>query len=78
MNENAWRAILAALADDYSGALVGDPSRVSAFVLSRTPSVSPATWATIRETAERNGFNTCLILTTPTTVPTDIRPLCTV
>ncbi|NMD55342.1 MULTISPECIES: lipocalin family protein [Tsukamurella] len=70
--------VIAALAPDYSWAFVGDPGRRSAFVLSRTPSVSPARWAEIRATARRLGYNDCTILSTPTTGGLDrIAPLCT-
>lgn len=67
------------IADDYSWALVGDPARVSGFVLSRTPSVSDSRWREIREVVEARGYNSCLLLTTPTTGGReDVRPLCTV
>ncbi|MGW4481401.1 lipocalin family protein [Rhodococcus triatomae] len=71
--------LVAHLADDYSWALVGDPSRLSGFVLSRTPSVDAARWQEIRRVVEARGYNSCLMLTSPTTggLP-DIRPLCTV
>lgn len=67
------------IADDYSWALVGDPARVSGFVLSRTPSMSAASWQRIRGVVESRGYNSCLLLTSPTTGGrTDIAPLCTV
>ncbi|TWS23259.1 lipocalin family protein [Tsukamurella sputi] len=70
--------VIAALAPDYSWAFVGDPARRSAFVLSRTPSASPARWAEIRATARRLGYNDCTILSSPTTGGLDrIAPLCT-
>lgn len=70
--------IVAALAPDYSWAFVGDPTRLSAFVLSRTPSVSPERWKNIRDTANRLGYNSCTILSSPTTGGLDrIAPLCT-
>ncbi|QBJ96250.1 lipocalin [Rhodococcus sp. ABRD24] len=66
------------LADDYSWAFVGDPARVSGFVLSRTPAVSDAQWKQIRSVAESRGYNSCLLLTSPTTGGrSDIAPLCT-
>ena len=66
------------IADDYSWALVGDPMRVSGFVLSRTPSVSDAQWREIRAVAEARGYNSCLILTSPTTGGREgVQPLCT-
>ncbi|HEY5852766.1 MAG TPA: lipocalin family protein [Aldersonia sp.] len=71
--------IVAYLADDYSWALVGDPTRVSGFVLSRSPNVDAASWKQIREVVEREGYNSCLMLTSPTTEGMQqIRPLCTV
>jgi apolipoprotein D and lipocalin family protein len=71
--------LVAHIADDYSWALVGDPTRLSGFVLSRTPAVDVARWQEIRRVVEANGYNSCLMLTSPTTggLP-DIRPLCTV
>ncbi|WFR73133.1 lipocalin family protein [Prescottella defluvii] len=67
------------LADDYSWALVGDPARTSGFVLSRTPAVSTQGWRQIRSVVESRGYNSCLVLTSPTTGGrSDIVPLCTV
>ncbi|MGW0037368.1 lipocalin family protein [Gordonia sp. NPDC003376] len=67
------------LADDYSWALVGDPSRVSGFVLSRSPAVDKAAWQKIRRVVEASGYNSCLMLTSPTTQGLqEIKPLCTV
>ncbi|MBM4525738.1 lipocalin family protein [Prescottella equi] len=67
------------LADDYSWAFVGDPLRVSGFVLSRTPAVSAEGWQQIRSVVESRGYNSCLVLTSPTTGGrSDIAPLCTV
>ncbi len=69
--------VVAALAPDYSWAFVGDPSRRSAFVLSRTSSVPAARWSQIARTARGLGYNDCLILTTPTTGGLErITPLC--
>ncbi|QNG20692.1 lipocalin family protein [Rhodococcus triatomae] len=66
------------VAEDYSWALVGDPARFSGFVLSREPAVDDAGWSEIRRVAESRGYNTCLILTSPTTGGRDdVRPLCT-
>ncbi|WP_249353280.1 lipocalin family protein [Rhodococcus sp. Q] len=71
--------LVAHIADDYSWALVGDPSRLSGFVLSRTPAVDTARWQEIRHVVEARGYNSCLMLTSPTTGGLqDIRPLCTV
>ncbi|WP_430334671.1 lipocalin family protein [Rhodococcus sp. ACT016] len=67
------------LADDYSWALVGDPARVSGFVLSRTPAVSDAGWRQIRSVVEARGYNSCLLLTSPNTDGrSDITPLCAI
>lgn len=67
------------IADDYSWALVGDPARLSGFVLSRTPAVSGARWQEIRQVAEARGYNSCLLLTSPTSGGReDVRPLCAI
>ncbi|WP_433608246.1 lipocalin family protein [Prescottella agglutinans] len=67
------------IAGDYSWALVGDPARSSGFVLSRTPAVSAEGWQQIRSVVESRGYNSCLLLTSPTTGGrADIAPLCTV
>ncbi|SDC76284.1 apolipoprotein D and lipocalin family protein [Rhodococcus tukisamuensis] len=66
------------LAEDYSWALVGDPARFSGFVLSRVPAVTAEQWRQIRAVVESRGYNSCLLLTTPTSGGRDdIRPLCT-
>lgn len=71
--------VVAYLADDYSLAFVGDPARVSGFVLSRTPAASAEGWRQIRGIVESRGYNSCLVLTSPTTGGrSDIVPLCTV
>ncbi|MCF8588352.1 lipocalin family protein [Gordonia liuliyuniae] len=71
--------LVAHIADDYSWAFVGDPGRVSGFVLSRKGSVDSSTWKQIRTVVERQGYNSCLMLTSPVTGGfRDIRPLCTV
>lgn len=71
--------VVAYIADDYSWAFVGDPDRLSGFVLSRSPEVTPQRWAEVRSVATRLGYNTCLIVTSPTPGgATDIRPLCSV
>ncbi|MCF8603387.1 lipocalin family protein [Gordonia sp. HY442] len=71
--------LVAYIADDYSWALVGDPDRVSGFVLSRKGSMDRAAWKRIRAVVERHGYNPCLMLTSPVTGGfRDIRPLCTV
>lgn len=71
--------IVTYIADDYSWALVGDPLRLSGFVLSRSAVIDAAGWSEIRRVAESRGYNACTILTSPTTEGTsDIRPLCMV
>ncbi|CDZ90026.1 lipocalin family protein [Rhodococcus ruber] len=71
--------IVGYLADDYSWALVGDPTRVSGFVLSRSPVVDAAAWQQIRSVVEQQGYNSCLMLTSPTTEGLqEIKSLCTV
>ncbi|SIS01199.1 lipocalin family protein [Williamsia sterculiae] len=72
--------IVTYIAPDYSWALVGDPIRVSGFVLSRSATVSAAQWRTIRSVIRSRGYSDCLFLTSPTSVPggvIGIRPLCT-
>ncbi|MGW0041986.1 lipocalin family protein [Rhodococcus sp. NPDC003348] len=70
--------LIAHLAGDYSWALVGDPTRLSGFVLSRSPVADPGRWHEIRQVVEANGYNSCLMLTSPTSTGlADIRPLCT-
>ncbi|MEV0063775.1 lipocalin family protein [Nocardia sp. NPDC050718] len=69
--------IVTALGPDYSWAVVTDPSRLSGFVLSRTPAVDAATWNDIDAAIVAAGQNTCIYLTTPTTGGrSDITPLC--
>ena len=71
--------IVTYIADDYSWAFVGDPARLSGFVLSRTPAVSYEQWREIRSVVESRGYNACLLLTSPTTGGLDeTRPLCSV
>lgn len=59
--------IVTYIADDYSWALVGDPLRLSGFVLSRSAVIDAAGWSEIRRVAESRGYNACTILTSPTT-----------
>ncbi|MFC4127162.1 lipocalin family protein [Nocardia rhizosphaerae] len=69
--------IVTALGPDYSWAHVTDPSRLSGFVLSRTPSLDAATWADIDAAIVAAGQQPCLFLTTPTTGGrSDLTPLC--
>jgi apolipoprotein D and lipocalin family protein len=45
------------LASDYSYAVVGDPSRKYLWILSRTPRLENAAYATALETVKANGFD---------------------
>lgn len=73
----ATNYIVTALGPDYSWAVVTDPSRLSGFVLSRTPAVDAATWNDIDAAIVAAGQNPCFYLTTPTTGGrSDITPLC--
>lgn len=66
------------LADDYSLAIVGDPNRLSGFVLSRTPGLTPEQWGQVRGVVESRGWWSCAFLTVPTAGGReDIAPLCT-
>ncbi|NLA54945.1 MAG: lipocalin family protein [Corynebacterium humireducens] len=66
------------LEEDYSLAIVGDPYRLSGFVLSRTPDLSPETWSRVRGIVESRGWNSCLFLTVPMEGGRgDTAPLCT-
>lgn len=76
--EGPTNYVITHIADDYSWALVGTPERSAAWVLSRTPAVSPEAWREIRAVVERSGYNSCVLLTSPTTGGLDrITPLCT-
>jgi len=67
------------LADDYSLAVVGDPSRLSGFVLSRTPGLTPEQWTQVRGVVADRGWWPCAFLTTPQAGGRgDVAPLCTV
>ncbi|HHU67692.1 lipocalin family protein [Corynebacterium sp.] len=66
------------LEEDYSLAVVGDPNRLSGFVLSRTPDLSPEQWSRVRGIVESRGWNSCLFLTVPMEGGRgDVTPLCT-
>lgn len=56
--------IVAGLGADYSWAVVGDPDRTSAFVLSRGPSLNAAQLETVRGVLKANGFDPCKLRTT--------------
>ncbi|MGZ8177899.1 lipocalin family protein [Williamsia sp. SKLECPSW1] len=67
------------IAPDYSWALVGDPNRLSGFVLKRDKHVSSAQWKQIRDVIRSRGYNDCFFLTTPIDgAYPNIQPLCTV
>jgi apolipoprotein D and lipocalin family protein len=69
--------IVTAIAPDYSWALVGDPTRFSGFLLSRTPALRAEQWQAARAAIANAGYNGCLFLTSPTTGGRgDITPLC--
>lgn len=53
------------LADDYSLAVVGDPTRSSGFVLSRTPALTAEQWATVHGVIEARGWWPCAFFTVP-------------
>lgn len=70
--------IVTAIAPDYSWALVGDPNRLSGFVLSRTTALTPQQWTDVRNAIATAGYNECVFLTSPTPGGLDrIVPLCT-
>lgn len=65
------------LADDYSVAVVGDPSRSSGFVLSREPALDAEQWSTVRGVIEDRGWWSCALLTVPMAGGRgDATPLC--
>lgn len=65
------------LADDYSVAIVGDPTRSSGFVLSREPVLAPEQWSTVRQVVENRGWWSCAFLTVPMAEGrSDVTPLC--
>ncbi|MDO5511733.1 lipocalin family protein [Corynebacterium sp.] len=66
------------LEEDYSLAVVGDPNRLSGFVLSRTPNLSPQQWSQVRGIVDSRGWNSCTFLTVPMAGGRgDVAPLCT-
>ncbi|MCK6598595.1 MAG: lipocalin family protein [Bdellovibrionaceae bacterium] len=48
---------------NYNIALVGDPTRNYAWILSRYPSLSTAQWVEAEKTFKNQGYDTCKILT---------------
>ncbi|MFR9751287.1 lipocalin family protein [Nocardia sp. 004] len=76
--EGPTNYIVTGLAPDYSWAVVTDPSRISGFVLSRTPTLDADAWQQVRATITAAGQNLCTYLTSPTTGgESRILPLCT-
>lgn len=65
------------LASDYSLAIVGDPQRISGFVLSRTPSLTPDQWKLVKSSVTNRGYWDCAFFTTPQAGGrADTLPLC--
>lgn len=61
----------------YNVALVGDPSRDYAWILSRQPVLSAAQWVEAEKTFKAQGYDTCKILTSVQTEGIQKRiPLC--
>ncbi|QKT08047.1 lipocalin family protein [Gordonia sp. X0973] len=75
----AWVADGAHRGDPYRYAIVGDPFRVSGFILSRDRVISNGTLLMLRHEAEKLGFNSCLFVTSPTSpAQSGYLPLCLV
>ncbi|MBH0775645.1 lipocalin family protein [Nocardia bovistercoris] len=75
--EGPTNYIVTALGPDYSWALVTDPTRLSGFVLSRTPALDAGQWAQVGAAIDVVGQSRCMYLTSPTTGGrSDITPLC--
>lgn len=53
------------LSDDYDLAIVGDPERLSGFVLSRTAKLSDEQWDLVKKTVSERGWWDCAFVTTP-------------
>jgi apolipoprotein D and lipocalin family protein len=69
--------VIIGLADDYSWAVTTDPARMSAFVLSRTPTLPWATQRRIKRILRSNGIDPCRLRVTPLTGgATSSRPAC--
>ncbi|KQU56965.1 lipocalin [Rhodococcus sp. Leaf278] len=64
--EGPTNYIVAYIADDYSWAFVGSPTRTSGFVLKRTPDVTVEQFREIRGVVESLGYDSNFITTTPT------------
>ncbi|WP_414976543.1 lipocalin family protein [Gordonia sp. (in: high G+C Gram-positive bacteria)] len=73
----AWVADGARPSDPYRYAIVGDPYRLSGYILSRDKVISHSTLLWLRSQAEKVGFNSCTLLVSPTTGGrSDYTPLC--
>ncbi|WP_067814599.1 lipocalin family protein [Nocardia inohanensis] len=69
--------VVTALDPEYQWALVVNPERTAAFVLSRTPAPDETRWAAVRAAVEAAGIDPCLVVTSPVTGGSDrIVPLC--
>lgn len=65
------------LDEAYSLAIVGDPARLSGFVLSRNKALTGEQWSEVRRIVENRGYNACTFLTVPMTGGRgDVVPLC--
>lgn len=65
------------LAEDYSWAVVGSPNRLSGFVLSRSPALSPDQWRQVRDVVSARGWHACTFLTVPMEGGRqDVAPVC--
>lgn len=65
------------LAEDYSLAVVGSPNRLSGFVLSRTPNLTPEQWDQVKGAIRGAGWNECVFLSVPAAGGRpDVTPLC--
>lgn len=65
------------IAPDYSWAVVGDPGRNTAYLLSRTVTLSSAKLAAAKQVLVRNGYDLCALKITPQTGgATKKAPLC--
>ncbi len=63
----------------YKYAIVGDPTRLSGFLLSREKNISTDELRRLRGKVEQAGFNSCTFLVSPITGwRSDYSPLCTV
>ncbi|MFT3899371.1 MAG: lipocalin family protein [Gordonia sp. (in: high G+C Gram-positive bacteria)] len=75
----AWVANGDRPGDPYKYAIVGDPDRLSGFILARSRVISTRTLLMLRAQTERLGFNSCLFVISPTTGGrSDYTPLCLV